>query len=205
MSNARNIARLVPSSSGQLSSANIQDGAVTTSKLGSGAITNSNMPSGSVLQVVRNYDDTVSAGGSGSPNYTYWITTYITLQRGTSTIMIDGVFTGHAGDDTSVFLQYNVNGGGWNLNSVLNSQAYSYSGLGDLTWSHRSNNGPFPFPIHNFMTASQIGAGAGSVVGVRVGVIHENSTTFYNRGTDGVDGSVNYATARSRMSLWEIA
>lgn len=188
-----------------LDAGGLPNGAITTSNFASGAITQSLMPTGSVLQVVRNYDDTVSSGGSGAPNYTYWITTYITLQRSSSVILIDGVFTGHAGDDTSVFLQYNINGGGWNLNSILNSQAYSYSGLGDLTWSHRSNNGPFPFPIHNFMTAASIGASAGSSVGVRVGVIHENSTTFYNRGTDGQDNSVNYATARSRMSLWEIA
>lgn len=188
-----------------LTTGGLPSGVITTSNIASGAITQSLMPTGSVLQVIRNYDDTVSAAGSGSPNYTYWITTYITLQRANSTILIDGVFTGHAGDDTSVFLQYNINGGGWNLNSILNSQADTYSGLGDLSWAHRSNNGPFPFPIHNFMTAQSIGAGAGSTVGVRVGVIHENSTTFYNRGTDGQDTSVNYATARSRMSLWEIA
>lgn len=203
-------------SSGAVSNAKLADGSVdgnklasgavsSSGKIASGAITNSLMPSGSVLQVIRRYDDTVSSAGSGAANYTYWLDTYITLQRSNSIIMIDGVWTGHAGDDTSVVLSYNINGGGWSVNNVLNSQAYSYSGLGDITWAHKSNNGPFPFPIHNFMNGSTIGAGAGATVGVRVGVIHENSTTFYNRGTDGQDNSVNYATARSRMSLWEIA
>ena len=132
------------------------------------------------------------------------MTTYITLQRSDTAIFINGVFASHATDDSSVTLQYNVNGGSWNGNTILNSQAYTYSGLGDTAWAHKSNNGPFPFPLHNFMTSSSIGATAGSVVGVRVANINENNTCYFNRGTDGTDNSVNYATARSTMSLWEV-
>jgi hypothetical protein len=190
-----------------ISASKLTDNSIVASKFSPGAVvvTNSMLPTGSVLQVVRNVDDTVSASGSGAPNYTYWITTYITLQRANSLILIEGVFTGQSGDDTSVFLQYNINDGGWNLNNVLNSQSQTYSGIGDLSWAHKSNDGPFPFPISNSMSASQIGAGVGTKVGVRVGVINENGITYYNRGTAGVDGSVNFATARSRMTLWEVA
>ena len=190
---------------GSVTTTTLASGAVNTSILASSSVTTAKMGyTGAVIQIVRNYDDTVTTAGSGSNFYTYWMTTYITLIRSDTAIFINGIFCSHATDDSSVTLQYNVNGGSWNGNSILNSQAYTYSGLGDTAWAHKSNNGPFPFPLHNFMTASSIGASAGSVVGVRVANINENNTCYFNRGTEGTDNSVNYATARSTLSLWEV-
>lgn len=52
MSNARNIARLLPNTSGQLPTSNLQDGSVSAAKI-TGKIGYSNMVSGSVLQMVH--------------------------------------------------------------------------------------------------------------------------------------------------------
>lgn len=52
MSNARNIARLLPNSSGQLPAGNIQDASISSAKL-SGKIGDSNMVAGSVVQMVH--------------------------------------------------------------------------------------------------------------------------------------------------------
>lgn len=182
----------------------IQDNIVNGNKIQDGTIAFNDLPGGSIIQVVHRYDDTVSAAGSGSPNATYWLDTYITLKKSNSKIIIEGVWTGHSADDSSLQLQWNLNGGGWNTDTQLNSRAYSYSGLADFTWTHRSNNGPFPVSLSNYLNCSNIGASAGSTVGIRVCCINENGTTFYNRGTDGQDNSVNYATARSRMTLMEV-
>lgn len=170
-----------------------------------GAVEYNDMPAGSVINVVTRYDDTVSAAGSGAPNYTYWLDTYITLKKTNSKLIIDGVWTGDSADDAVVQLQWNLNGGGWNTDDKLNSRAYTYSGLGDFSWAHKSNQGPFPFSLHNFLNCSSIGAGVGSTVGIRVCCVNENGTTYYNRGSQGVGGDVNYATARSRMTLMEVA
>jgi hypothetical protein len=183
---------------------------VTTSVLANSSITTPKLGyTGSILQCVRDYDDTVAVyGGGAAPNYVYLKAYYITLLRANSTILVEGILCGHTQDDSSVFIQYNVNGGSWvGPTSLMNSQAYTYSGLGDMAWTHESNEGPFPHPIHNFVAASSIGATAGSVVGFRMGVINETSTTnfFYNRGLQAADNSVNMATARSFMTLWELA
>ena len=55
------------------------------------------LPSGSVIQVVRNYDDTVTNAGSGGNFTTTWLETFITLKRSSSIIMIDGVWCGQIG------------------------------------------------------------------------------------------------------------
>ena len=183
----------------------IADSAINSNKIADGAIGYSDFPAGVVLQTVVRYDDTVSATGSGTPNYTYFLDTYITLKRASSTVIINGVWTGHSADDTSLQLQWNLNGGAWNTDSILNSRAYTYSGIADFSWTHLSNRGPFPVALDNFLTAASIGATAGSIVGIRVCAVNENGITYYNRGIDGADNSVNYATARSRMILMEVS
>lgn len=164
----------------------------------------SKMPVGSVINVVTRYDDTVSAAGSAT-QWTYWLDTYITLKKSNSKLIIDGVCGLDTTDDGTVQLQWNLNGGDWNSDTNLNSRNYTYSGLGDFAWAHKSNSGPFPFPLHNFLNCSSIGAGVGSTVGIRVAAMNESGAVFYNRSKDGVDNSVNYATSRSRMTLMEVA
>ena len=57
MSNARNLSRLIPSSTGLIQTANITDDAITNAKLAD---------SETVLQVVANYDTTQTAYSGGS-------------------------------------------------------------------------------------------------------------------------------------------
>ena len=71
MSNARNLSKLIPSSTGLIQTANITDDAITNAKIGAGAVTNTEvnasaaiassklgtigtdkMPSGSILQTL---------------------------------------------------------------------------------------------------------------------------------------------------------
>jgi hypothetical protein len=204
-----------------ITSSLIAANAVTSTQIASGAITSTQMASnaistasalnysGAILQIQRYYDDTRSVtGGGSSPNTVNvggpW---NITLLKSGTIIMFQGIFNAHTNDDSSVRMQYQVNGGSWtDGGSTFYSTAQTYSGLGDLAWAHESNYGPFPFPIHNYFTASSIGATAGSTVGLRMQVINETSSTYtaYNRSRDGDDGSVNYATSRSFYTLMEV-
>ena len=193
-----------------ITTAKINDSAVTTAKLNDSSVTQPKIGyTGAILQCVRGYDDTTSTTGGGSaPNTVYFTAYYITLLRASSTILVQGIFNAQTNDDSSVIIQYNINGGSWvGPTSLMNSQVQTYSGLGDLAWAHKSNDAPFPFPVHNFVSAASIGATAGTVVGFRMGVINETATTYtyYNRSLGGQDNTVNFATSRSFMTLWELA
>jgi hypothetical protein len=53
MSNARNIARLLPNTSGQLSSTHLQDGSIVSSKIASGAVLPLNLPASSIVGFIQ--------------------------------------------------------------------------------------------------------------------------------------------------------
>lgn len=143
-----------------------------------------------------NYTDSV---GSYS-NVSTHLTTYINTSSNTSGIWIEGVITGMTEDDSTVYLEYNINGGAWQMNNKLNSRSVTYAGLGDFAWAHKSNDGPFPFSLTNYFVPEVAGT-----IGIRVKVDVEGTSNFFlNRGTAFYDNGENGAAARSRIMLTEI-
>lgn len=175
----------------------LPSGSVNSTSLAANSVTRDKIAySGATLQMVTNYTDTVTTASDVST----WLETFITPTSSSSQILIMGTLSGMAQDDSVVRLEFKIGGGGWQNTTALNSNQYSYSGIGDLAWSHRSNGGPFPFTV-----IAAFSPGTTSQVGVRFYHNVESSSTFYlNRADQGVDNSENFGTGRSRMTLMEI-
>ena len=151
---------------------------------------------GRIGNMAFNYTDSVGTYSNVSTH----LTTYINTSSSTSGIWIEGVIAGQTDDDSTVQLEYNINGGAWQGDTKLNSRSATYSGLGDLSWAHRSNDGPFPFSLTNYFVPAVAGT-----IGVRVRIDVEGTSTFYlNRGVAMYDNSENGAGSRSRIMLTEI-
>jgi len=172
---------------GSVTSATLADNAVTRAKFGF---------QGAVLQMVHNFTD--STGGFG--DVSTHLETFITPSATSSRIFIMGTLSGQCQDDSVVQLQYNIGGGGWTLDSNLNSRVQTFSGLGDLSWTHVSNGGPFPFSIWGYFHPNTT-----AQVGIRFRMDHEGGGTFFlNRSRDGQDNSENFGTGRSTIILVEV-
>jgi hypothetical protein len=99
MSNARNIARLLPNTSGQLPTSNLQDSAVSLNKVADAAVGRSKIGySGSVLQTIRTYYNTQFSMSSGTV-YDLNVGITITPTSSNSKILLMGY--GHADDNSS--------------------------------------------------------------------------------------------------------
>jgi len=174
--------------SGTVNSTSLADNAITRPKIGF---------QGAILQMVHNFSDATGVVGDVST----WLETFITPTEASSRIFIMGTLAGDARTDDSVTqLQYNIGGGAWQLDSNLNSRVQSFSGLGDQSWVHISNGGPFPFTVFGYFHPNTT-----SQVGVRFRHDQESSGNFFfNRSRDGVDNSENYGTSRSTLILIEV-
>lgn len=179
---------------GTVNSTVLADAAVTRAKMGY---------TGAVLQTVFAYThSTTSWGGNSASNFE----AYITPTSTSSYILIMGVLSGHASDDSYSYLQYNIGGGSWTKGGGgMNGPNY-LGGWGDHCWSHGSNSGPFQnpcFTLINFGTTSQ--------VGIRW-CVNAEATFYQNRGTagatwDGYEGgssNPNFAPGISTLILQEI-
>jgi hypothetical protein len=173
---------------GTVNSTTLADSAVTRSKFGF---------QGAILQTVVNFTDSTGAFGDVSTH----LETFITPSAASSRIFIMGTLAGDARSDDSVTqLQYNIGGGGWNLDSNLNSRRQSFSGLGDQSWAHVSNGGPFPFTVFGYFHPNTT-----SAVGIRFRHDQEGGGSFYlNRSRDNQDNSENFGTARTILILIEV-
>jgi hypothetical protein len=99
MSNARNIARLLPNASGQLPATGLADGSITAAKLGASAIPRSAIGfSGSVLQVQRAYYNTQISFSSGTM---YNLNCDVTITPTTNNSKFLIFAYGHADDNSS--------------------------------------------------------------------------------------------------------
>lgn len=99
MSNARNLSKLLPNSSGQLLSSLIADGAVTNSKLAPFSIGNDKIGfSGGVLQTQRAYYNTQFSMAAGTV-YNLNVNITVTPTKDNSKFLLLGY--GHADDDSS--------------------------------------------------------------------------------------------------------
>jgi len=66
----------------------------------------------------------------------------ITPQSSSSTFLVLACLFGWSGDDSVSYLEYSTNGGGsWTKDTTMNGQG-TFGGIGDHSWSHRSNQGP---------------------------------------------------------------
>ena len=173
---------------GTVNSTSLADNAIIRSKIGF---------QGAILQMTHTFSDATGVVGDVST----WLESFITPTEASSRIFIMGTLAGDARSDDSVTqLQYNIGGGAWQLDSNLNSRVQSFSGLGDHSWSHISNGGPFPFTVFGYFHPNTT-----QQVGVRFRHDQEGGGAFYfKRSRDGVDNSENFGTSRSQLILIEV-
>lgn len=173
-------------------------GTVNSATLATDSVTRTKMGfQGTILQTVHNFTDNTGGFNDVSTH----LETFITPTSTNSRILIMGTLSGDArADDNVVQLEYRIGAGGWTLDSVLNSRVQSFSGIGDMSWSHRSNGGPFPFTIYSYFHPNTTQS-----VGIRFRVDQEGGGTFWlNRSSQAEDGSENFGTGRTTMYLSEI-
>jgi hypothetical protein len=181
-----------------LSVGGLPAGTVNSTSLADNAVTRPKVAfQGAILQMVHNFSDATGVVGDVST----WLETFITPTEASSRIFIMGTFAGDARSDDSVSqLQYNIGGGPWQLDSNLNSRVQSFSGLGDHSWVHISNGGPFPFTMFGYFHPNTT-----QTVGIRFRHDQEGGGNFwFNRSRDGVDNSENFGTSRSTLILIEV-
>jgi len=66
----------------------------------------------------------------------------ITPKSSSSTFLVLACVFGWSGDDSVCYLEYSTNGGSnWTKDTTMNGQG-SFGGIGDHSFSHRSNQGP---------------------------------------------------------------
>jgi hypothetical protein len=172
---------------GTVSAANLEDNAVTRDKIGF---------QGAWLQLAHNFTDATGAFGDQSTH----CETFITPTAASSRILVMGILGGNANDDSVVRLQYRIGGGGWITDTNFNSNVQSFSGIGDLSYSHISNDGPFPFGAFGYFHPNTT-----QTVGIRWFIDVESSTQFFlNRSPAGQDNSENFGTSRTMLTLIEV-
>jgi len=181
-----------------LAAGGLPNGTVNSTTLADSAVSRGNIGfQGAILQMTHTFSDATGVTGDVST----WLESFITPTETASRIFIMGTLAGDARSDDSVTqLQYNIGGGAWQLDSNLNSRRQSFSGLGDMSWGHVSNGGPFPFTVFGYFHPNTT-----STVGVRFRHDQEGGGNFYfNRSRDGVDNSENFGTARTQLILIEV-
>ncbi len=133
MSNARNIARLQPTTSGQIPTAGLQDASISASKLVDSIITRNKLGySGGVLQTVRGFYNTQFSMSSGTM-YDLNVGVTITPTTNNSKFLIMGY--GHADDSSST---------SWGIGLALMVEATGYS---NRYYSHQGSH-------HNYVSGA---------------------------------------------------
>jgi hypothetical protein len=181
-----------------LAAGGLPNGTVNSTTLADSAVSRGNIGfQGAILQMTHTFSDATGVTGDVST----WLESFITPTETASRIFIMGTLAGDARSDDSVTqLQYNIGGGGWQLDTNLNSRNQSFSGVGEGGWNHKSNGGPFPFCVFGFWHPNTT-----AQVGVRYRVDMEGGSSFFlNRSNAGQDNSENFGTGRSVLILSEV-
>ena len=172
---------------GTVSAANLEDNAVTRDKIGY---------QGAWLQLIHNFTDSTGAFNDQSTH----LETFITPTAASSRILVMGLLGGNCTDDSVVRIQYRIGGGGWVTDTNFNSNVQSFSGIGDLSYAHISNDGPFPFGVFGYFHPNTT-----QTVGIRWFMDVESTSTFFlNRSPAGQDNSENFGTSRTMLTLIEV-
>ena len=170
-----------------VNSTTLADGAISRTKVGF---------QGAWLQLVHNFTDNTGGFNDQSTH----LETFITPSAASSRILVYGLLGGNCTDDSVVRIQYNIGGGGWTTDTNFNSNVQSFSGIGDLSYNHVSNDGPFPFGVIGYFHPNTT-----ATVGIRFFMDVESSSTFWlNRSPAGEDGSENFGTSRTMLTLIEV-
>jgi hypothetical protein len=170
-----------------VNSTTLADSAVSRDKMGF---------QGAWLQLVHNFTDNTGGFNDQSTH----LETFITPSAASSRILVYGLLGGNCTDDSVVRIQYNIGGGGWTTDTNFNANVQSFSGIGDLSYNHVSNDGPFPFGVIGYFHPNTT-----ATVGIRFFMDVESTSTFWlNRSPAGEDGSENFGTSRTMLTLIEV-
>jgi len=226
MGKARDLARVIVDSSGAIAAGNLgnaipADGSITTSKLANDAVTSDKIASnavgsseisssaitaqkigftGSVLSVVSANNE--SFMNTSSSDGMELVSTSITPVNNNSRFLIHAKTGGWSGDDSEIWLEYSINGGGWVRNNILNGKG-DRKCIGDLCWTHISNGGAM-----NVMTSVVADFGTGiNTLGIRMMGAAENNNAgglYINTGGAGGWGGFNYDSCQTHLVIMEL-
>lgn len=194
MSNARNIARLLPNTSGQLPVGNLQDASITASKL-SGKMAASNMVSGSVIQMVHvnSYcNESTTTDGLVTASASISITPYFASSKifVFFDILVYGSGTGTGGFRTAIARKI----GSGATQQIVGSGYFGVSGHNisnyEANWS--SNHQRVPWTITDSPNTTQQ-------------VTYYPMYGLYNGGMGGTIYLGNGGNQYANFTLWEIA
>lgn len=226
MGKARDLARLLVNSSGAIDASNLgnaipADGSITTAKLANDAVTTAKIAnsavgssklsdasvtvpkigfSGSVLSVVSANNE--SFMNTSSSDGMELVSTSMSPILNNSKFLIMAKTGGWSGDDSEIWLEYSINGGGWVRNNILNGKG-DRKCIGDMSWSHLSNGGAM-----NVSTSvvADFGTGINSL-GIRLMGAAENNNSgglYINTGGGGGWGGFNYDSCQTHIVIMEI-
>ena len=175
-------------------------GTVNADSLASSAVTRAKMGyAGAVLQVVSanqtSFLNTTSQGGIEI------LSLSITPVFSNSNFIILAKTGGQSGDDSEIWLEYNLNGAGFVRNNLLNGVG-DRKCIGDMMYTHGSNGGCL-----NVSTAINVNFGTTTSLAIRLMGAAENNTgggLFINTGTGGGFGGFNFDSCQTNMIIMEI-
>lgn len=194
MSNARNLSKLLPNSSGQLPTTNIQDNSITAAKM-NGKIGYSNMVSGSVVQMVHvnsACNESTTTDGLVTASASISITPYFSTSKifVFFDILVYGSASGTGGYRTAIARKI----GSGAINQISGSGYFGVSGHNisnyEANWS--SNHQRVPWTITDTPGTTQQ-------------VTYYPMYGLYNGGMGGTVYLGNGANQYANFTLWEIA
>lgn len=191
MSNARNLARLLPNASGQLPDANLA--AITAGKV-SGQLADANMSPGSVIQVVQAVKtDTFSSNSSSFVDIT-GLSTNITPLSASNRVLVLVNIHASTGTADAPMIRMLRNG---NLIAAGDQTLPNWQRVG--TFGNYFSNTIASMSFNFFDTPNST-----SSVNYKLQVRNYNGTSFINRQSSDIDSGA-HATTISTITLMEIA
>ena len=183
-----------------LAAGGLPSATVTSDTLSSAAVTAAKMGyTGAVLSVSYTTQTSFLNTTGGSIEI---MSTTLTTVTTNPNILILVKTGGWSGDDSEIWLEWNLNSGGWNRDNKLNGVG-DRKCIGDMSWSHLSNGGAMN------VLASQVANFGSSVstIGIRVMGQPENSNgggLYINTGGGGGYGGFNYDSCQSNLTIMEL-
>lgn len=194
MSNARNLARLSPNTSGQIPVGNLQDSSITTAKI-NGRLGVSALPAGSVVQMVHvnsACNESTTTDGLTTASASISITPYYATSKifVFFDILVYGSGSGTGGYRTAIARKI----GSGSINQISGSGYFGVSGHNisnyEANWS--SNHQRVPWTITDSPSTTQQ-------------VTYYPMYGLYNGGMGGTVYLGNGANQYANFTLWEIA
>ena len=197
MSNARNIAKLIPNASGQLPASVIPDNSITAAKVVDNALSYSKLGGGAICNVWFTSD--ASHNYANNQTGFTWLEITFTPAYTNSKFLIICTIAGAAADDAHGYIERYTSGSWSRPSSMVGTNDYPGS-WGD--WSITRATEDKQILQYSAVYIDQ--PNTSGVIGYRARNTCENTAGFYSNRSMGWDGGYNSNTSRSTMMIMEI-